>query len=282
MRRYFQYNYFVKVTFVAVLVVMSVTARGVAQERPDYETYGGVLSRFVDAGGMVDYEGLKRNRSALDAFVESLATVSRDEYAAWGAETKIAFWINAYNAITLKVIIDNYPIKSSFFLSLRFPDNSIRQIGGAWDEITHIVMGEEMTLNHIEHQILRENFNEPRIHLALVCAAMGCPPLRNEPYTGSRLGEQLHNQGRHFYNNPEKFRIDKDEKKVLLSSIFKWYGEDFTETFPPSERFIHYGEPESSVIAHIAPFLATEIRNMLEDDSFSVRYLYYDWSLNEQ
>ncbi len=147
-----------------------------------YEDYSVILANYVDGEGRVDYKKLKKNETKLMAFIHSLESLEPDVYRSWHKEEKIAFWINAYNALTLEAIVKNYPIKSSFFKSLRFPKNSIRQIPGVWNTMTFTVMEEEVTLDFIEHQVLRKEFQEPRIHLALVCTARGCPPLRKEPY----------------------------------------------------------------------------------------------------
>ena len=196
-----------------------------------YDGYAKTLSAHVDGQGIVNYTGLKADRKGLDAFVSSLAALDPEVFGKWSDKEKIAFWINAYNALTLRVIIDNYPIKASFFSALRFPQNSIRQIKGVWDEIQFPVMGRNMTLDNIEHDTLRSQFDEPRIHVALVCAALGCPPLRNEPYISAKLESQLDDQARRFFKDPGKFRVDREEGRVYLSSIFKWFGGDFVKAY---------------------------------------------------
>jgi len=184
-------------------------------ETPATDAYASVLEKYVDGRGMVDYKTLAANREPLDRYVKSLAALDAAAYEKWSHERRIAFWINAYNALTLETIIDHYPIKGGGWIrEMRFPSNSIRQIDGVWDKLEHPVMGKKMTLDHIEHEILRKQFNAPRIHVALVCAAMGCPPLRREPYAGDRLSTQLDDQAKQFFANPKKFRIDRDEKKV--------------------------------------------------------------------
>lgn len=170
-----------------------------------YEGYAKTLGAHVYGQGIVNYTGLKADRKGLDAFVSSLSALDPELFGKWSDKEKIAFWINAYNALTLRVIIDNYPIKASFFSALRFPQNSIRQIKGVWDEIQFPVMGRNMTLDNIENDTLRSQFDEPRIHMALVCAALGCPPLRNEPYIWAKLESQLDDQARRFLRTRENF-----------------------------------------------------------------------------
>ena len=139
-----------------------------------------------------------------------------------------------------------------------------------------------MTLDHIEHEILRRQFDEPRIHIALVCAAMGCPPLRNEPYSASKLENQFKDQSRRFMNNPQKFRIDKDKKRVFLSPIFKWFGNDFIKRYGTNDAFRDHNENERAVLNYIAQYLNPLEHDFLLTESYDISYLDYDWSLNEQ
>ncbi|MDP2865759.1 MAG: DUF547 domain-containing protein, partial [Elusimicrobiota bacterium] len=184
------------------------------------------------SSGRFDYKSLKASPGPLDAYLKELAAVAPSEYEAWTRADKIAFWINAYNAFTIKAIIDNYPIKSNWKASLRYPKNSIRQIPGVWDSLKFKAIGREITLNDIEHKTLRKEFGDPRAHMALVCASIGCPELRAEVYTGADLNTQLDDQSRQFLKNPAKFRIDKEAGKVYLSPIFKWFSEDFKPDAP--------------------------------------------------
>ncbi|KKK47462.1 hypothetical protein LCGC14_3154940 [marine sediment metagenome] len=201
-----------------------------------YDDYATVLRKHVDDKGMVSYAGLKENPEELNRFVRALAVLEPKTYEGWDETAKIAFWINAYNALTLKAIINHYPIKAGLISGLAYPANSIRQIPGVWDKLQFLVMGQKMTLNQIEHETLRAKFNEPRIHTALVCAAVGCPQLRNEPFVGEKLNAQLDDQSKGFVTNPAKFRIDRDNGKVYLSSIFKWFGGDFVKSHAPQDR----------------------------------------------
>jgi hypothetical protein len=141
-------------------------------------SYGEVLKLYVDDKGMVDYKSLKTDRAKLDHFSKTIEGISEQRYGLQSKNDKIAFWMNVYNAMTLKAIIDNYPIKSSALISLKFPKNSIRQISKVWKKKNISVLGKKLSLSDIENKILRKEFDEPRIHVALVCAAVGCPPLR--------------------------------------------------------------------------------------------------------
>jgi hypothetical protein len=272
----------------AVLALLPAALTGMpasAQEQDEgfsYADYAKALEQYVDEQGMVDYRGLKNNRGPLDAYVRELAGLQRAEYEDWTDPQKIAFWINAYNGLTLRVIIDNYPIQPTFPARLRFPNNSIRQIRGVWDGIEFSVMGREMTLDDIEHEVLRKEFDEPRIHLALVCAAMGCPPLLNEPYRAEKLGEQFADRTRLFLQNAEKFRIDRQKDRVQLSPIFDWFGKDFIGQYGTDTRFRGHGRKERAVLNYLSRFLDERDRAYLENGDYKVKYLDYDWSLNEQ
>jgi len=244
--------------------------------------YADMLSRYVDDRGMVNYGSLKRDAVTINGVTSALSEIRKSEYNPLSEKEKTAFLINAYNFLTIKTIIDNYPIKSSFLMSVRFPKNSIRQISGIWDEIRHTVLEEMMTLNHIEHDILRVEFNEPGIHLALVCAAMGCPPLRNEPYNGARLDEQLADQTRTFAADRSKFRIDKQAGVVYLSSIFKWYGGDFIKRFDTANAFRGQNPAVRAVLNYLAPYVHPADKTFLLNGSYKISYLDYDWELNTQ
>jgi hypothetical protein len=247
-----------------------------------YAYYATVLRSYVNNQGMVDYKAMLAHRQKLDAFASALGKVEPNAYERWSEKEQIAFWINAYNALTLEAILTHYPVKSSWFESMLFPQNSIRQIPGVWDKLQFIVMGRKATLDQIEHEILRKQFNEPRIHMALVCAAMGCPPLRNEPFVGSRLDEQLDDQASRFLSNPKKFRIEVSRGQVYLSPIFKWFGEDFVRTFGTDEEFLDHGPAERAVLKFIGRYLGGSDREYLAKGKYEVKYLEYDWSLNEQ
>ena len=246
-----------------------------------YDDYAAALKAYVDDQGMVDYQGLKADSRRLDAFLGKLAALDPKVYGGWDEKAKIAFWTNAYNAITLKVIIANYPIKSSFLKSVAYPKNSIRQISGAWDGVKSVVMGKKMTLDEIEHQVLRKEFNEPRIHMALVCAAMGCPPLRNEPFTGGKLDAQLKDQTVRFLKNPKKFLIDRPT--VRLSPIFKWFGKDFVKTYKTDKPFAGGSKSQRPVLNFISKHLdENDVLYLSSAKKLDVEYLGYDWALNEQ
>ncbi len=212
-----------------------------------------VLKTYVNKEGMVNYKSLRGNRAGLDSYLEATAAVSKSEYDGWSEKQKLAFLINIYNAETLQLIIDNYPT------------TSIKKIGsilrGPWDQKVVELFGETTTLNHVEHEILRKDFSEPRIHFAIVCAAMGCPPLRAEAFTPDQVDTQMNEQAKIFMAQSEKNRIEGDT--LYLSQIFKWFAGDFIK-------------PGLSIDQYVDPFIEGT------SSGKSVKYTDYDWSLNQQ
>jgi len=206
----------------------------------------------------------------------------------WSASRKLAFWINAYNALTLKLIIDHYPIRTRPFAAVFAPADSIKQIPKRWTAEFFMALGRPMSLDEIEHEILRQRgvdphertFDEPRIHVALVCAAVGCPPLRNEPFDAARLAEQFADQARRFLADPKRFRIDREAGVVRLSSIFKWFGADFVSRYLPAEGYGAFDDDVRAPLHYVAGFLPAGQAAWLRAGQYKVRFLPYDWSLN--
>jgi hypothetical protein len=225
-----------------------------------HSRYAGVLRQFV-SNGRVDYVALRAKPGELNTYLEGLAAVKPADFAGWTPENRLALLLNLYNAWTLRLIADHYPVKS------------IRDIGtlpgAAWRELIVRFGGQIMSLDHLENKVIRANYHDPRIHLALVCAAMGCPPLRSDPYQGSQLDRQLADQGRTFLATPEKNRFDPDKCKLWLSPIFKWYKEDFTGGGQSLQDFVR-------------PYLPEASRHALgSSPGVKIAYTDYDWALNE-
>lgn len=220
--------------------------------------FDAVLKQHVK-NARVDYAALKSHPQDLNRYLGQVAAVSKAEFKKWTESEQIAFLSNAYNAYTLKLIVDHYPLKS------------IKDIGsflnGPWDQPVVKLFGETLDLNTVEHKILRKDYTEPRLHFVLVCAAKGCPPLRGEAYVGTRLEEQLVDQARQFLAESTKNRIATSERAVYLSPIFKWYGSDFEKK-------------SGSVLTALKPYWPSKPVAGYED--FKIRYTDYEWSLNEQ
>ena len=248
-----------------------------------YAKYNSLLNKYVK-NARVDYKGLIQSREQLDKFILSLGDRERTDFANWTKNQKLAFWINAYNAFTLKAIIDHYPIKRSLtLLGITAPSNSIRQIPGVWDTLPFTAVGETVTLGQIEHEILRKEFNEPRIHAAINCASIGCPDLSNEAYTPQDINNQLARASAAFINNPEKgLYIDRARPSVKFSNIMKWFGEDFIENYTES-TIAGRNRKENAILNFAVEYLhSDEDKDFLKNNKYSIGYLKYDWNLNEQ
>jgi hypothetical protein len=256
---------------------------GDARAAFDHTPIDQILKMYV-RDGKVDYKALNGEKDKLDAYVASLDKVDPADYASWDEPAKIAFWCNAYNAITLKIILEHYPItKKNFPLGVPFPVNSIRQIPGQWDKISHPVMGKPMTLNDIEHETLRKLFNEPRVHMALVCAAKGCPPLRSEAYDGARLNGQLDDQARvYFANTAAGLNVDQKAGKVAISSILNWFGEDFVKRGYNAEGPESFSGEKKAALGFVAKYAPEADREFIKQGKYKLSYLSYDWSLNDK
>lgn len=210
------------------------------------------LRRFVDVNGMVDYRGWKDQRGPLDQYLQLLS--ENPPAPNWTKAEKLAYWINAYNAFTVDIILQNYPLGSIRDL------HTVPGIATIWHESFFEIGGQPTSLNQIEHGILRVAFEEPRIHFAINCASLSCPVLRAEAYFAEKLEAQLTDQARLFLSQPLRNRISPQE--IELSKIFSWFSGDFTKT--------------GSLIDFLNQYVPVKIQADAE-----ISYMPYDWSLNE-
>ena len=246
---------------------------------PSYAATTRLLATWVDLSGMVDYQGLKEHGAELASVLKPYADLAPDSFAQWSIPDQIAFYINAYNLYTLAAIIRAYPIHAKGMNALLYPAVSIRQIPGIWDQPECSILHQKFSLNQIEHEILRPRYQEPRIHLALVCAALSCPPLRNEAYRGGDLEAQFQDQARRFVQDPTKHLI-LPNRPIALSPIFKWYGSDFIARYGWEEP-AQFSPAERAVLHFLRPFETAKNQAWLDSGKFSISYLPYNWSLNE-
>lgn len=228
----------------------------------DHSSFDALLRKYVDDHGLVAYARWKASADdlrALDDYLARAGCVDLNKPAAKSAQ--LAYWINLYNALTLKGILREYPTKS-------IRDHTSK-LGGynIWKDLLIWVDGRQLSLNDIEHSTLRK-MGEPRIHLAVVCASRGCPQLWNRAYSAEGLDEQLTANGRRFLARPENFRADAGSREVCISKLFEWYGTDFGAT--PTEQ-----------LKALAPMLPTGTEWVTQPGA-RVCYLDYDWSLNDQ
>lgn len=219
----------------------------------DHSIYAQLLKAHVD-NGHVDYEAFKTDEEKLDRYLDLLAKVDprsldRDE--------QLAFYINVYNAWTIKLILDNYP-----------GVDSIKDLGtlfrSPWKKKIVNVDGKTVSLDHIEHDIIRPVFQDPRIHFAVNCASIGCPPLLDEPFTGEELNLQLDGVTRRFLNDPKSTIVKGDH--LYVNRVFKWFGEDFGDDKVGFIKSHAQGELKQKLAA--------------AGGDFKIKYLDWDWSLN--
>ena len=239
-------------------------------QRQGRDAYARVLRNRVNESGLVDYTGLQRQPADLQQVLDVIGSTPLEHYEGWDEQGKIAFLINAYNAITLKSIIDQKPLKAS-----------IRDIFGVWKLRRHPVMGQSLTLDEIEHKILRRQFNEPRIHASLVCAAVSCPPLRREPYTAEQLDGQLDDQVRRWLASPAGLQIDRGRGTVKISAIFQWFAPDWKRSETDLVTIPNHSKT-SPELNFIGRYVNPEDRAYIMAGDYKLSYLDYDWSLNRQ
>jgi hypothetical protein len=222
----------------------------------DHARLDALLRTHVGGDGLVDYAGLASERAALDAYLALLASAPFFEL---GRDEKLALLLNAYNAFTLRLILDHRPLAS------------IKDIPSArrWDDRRWRLAGETLSLDQIEHERIRPRFQEPRVHFALVCAARGCPPLRAEASVGERLEAQLAEQMRRVHGDERWLRFDPASQTLHLTRLYDWYEGDFLRAAPSVEEYV--AAHELSVRAALGA--GRRIR---------IRWLPYDWSLNER
>lgn len=221
----------------------------------------------------VDYAGFKEQKSELTAYLSQLAAVSKAEYENWEKPHQLAFLINAYNAYTVLLIVNHYPNIESI-------KDTGSLFSSPWSKDFARLLGQKRSLDNIEHGWIRgaqgdyPGFEEPRIHFAVNCASIGCPSLRTEAYTGERLNEQLEAQTRQFLSDRTRNRADNTTLHV--SSIFKWYDNDFQHGWQGieslAEFFMHYAD---------ALNLDETQRSKLQNGELDIQYLPYNWALNE-
>ncbi len=237
------------------------------------------LLRQHVVGARVDYAALRVNREDLDSIVETFGKVTELEFEGWSRAHQIAYLINAYNAFTLQAIVDHYPIDGGWLSFLRWaPKNSIKQIDGVWTERRWSAAGAEMTLDELEHERLRVPYGEPRIHFAINCAAISCPPLRRDPYVGERLERQLIVAARDFLASPEGLQIEGDT--IRASRVFDWFGEDFIEEY--SQLVDAAGsDRDRAVLGIVAKYGPAEASQLAQSGNARLRFLSYDWGLND-
>jgi Protein of unknown function, DUF547 len=220
-----------------------------------HDIFDKLLKKYVSESGFVNYGGFKKEEKELKKYLDILS--SNAPQKSWSTEDKLSFWINAYNAFTIQLILDH---QDKGLKSIKDIGDKIKIpfVNTPWDIKFITIGGKKMDLNNIEHGIIRKQFKEPRIHFALVCAAVSCPALLNEAYDGSKLNEQLNRQGVVFFNDNQKNEVTKTTAK--LSKIMDWYGGDFKN---------------GTIIEWVNKF----VKNKANLNA-TITYKNYDWALN--
>jgi len=219
----------------------------------DHSIYATLLEKYVK-NDRVNYRGFKSEEAKLDQYLKVL---ERTDSKNLSRNEQFAFYVNAYNAWTIKLILSGYPgVKS------------IKDLGNIfkspWKKKICRIDGDVLTLDDIEHKILRPRFKDPRVHFAINCAALSCPPLGSEPYRGDTLDRQLDHSVRAFINNPQRNYLE--DNTLYISKIFKWFPEDFN----------------NDVIGFLIKYAKEDLKKELEAkrSKIKIKYLNYDWSLN--
>jgi Protein of unknown function, DUF547 len=243
-----------------LILLLIISLPGFSQTKTlDHSAWDMLLKKNVNAKGMVNYKGIKAELPKLDLYLDYLGKNAPEK--GWSTNEKLAFWINAYNAFTVKLILDYYD--NGKLKSIKDIGSIIKipRVSDGWSKKFIKIGNKTLSLNNIENDIIRKEFAEARIHVALVCAAKSCPPLRNEAYNALQLSAQLDDQFRDFINDPTKNVVKAN--LASISPIFDWYGGDFTKTKPMAEWINKYAKTKMAANAEI-------------------KYNDYDWTLNEQ
>jgi len=253
--------------YLTLLLLFLSAALNAQNEIEHHELFTQVLRGYVK-DGLVNYEKLKEDKR-LENYIKQLAKTNPDSFDK--REDKMAFWINAYNAYTLKFIVDEYPVES--INDLHWGGLYLGSLLGTtvWDDEKVKINGKKISLNYIEHSILRKKFKDSRIHFAIVCASLSCPQLRSEAFEGYKLNEQLNDQGVKFFNHNSRNRFDLKSKTAYLSKILDWYSSDF-------------GKNDRELLMYAAKYAeAPAAKSMINNTgAWKIEYLDYDWSLNKQ
>lgn len=249
---------FVLGQFLVSSISFSLSAQGFDHSHSEFDL---ILKKYV-VNGFVKYKDLSKDRVALTQYLKSLSSLTANEYKDFNNAQKMAFLINAYNAFTIELILNNYPIKS--IGDIGGPIRLVNLARGApWKNYKFPLLGADRTLDWIEHSKLRIDFNDPRIHFAINCASIGCPALRKESYKAKNLDAQLQDSMLSFLNDKTKNSYNKEKGILTLSKIFDWFKSDFEKKSGTVIQFVQIG-----------------FQDTIPSD-VDIEYSSYDWNLNE-
>ncbi len=243
---------------VSILAITAMACGSVAQDtntKPmTHEIWNEIVSKHVSEAGVVDYKGMIEDSVRFNTYLGLLSSHHPNK-THWSRDERLAYWINAYNAFTVKLILDHYPVKS-----IKDIKKGIPFVNSVWDIKFFEIGGVSYDLNNIEHGILRKEFYEPRIHFAINCASVSCPRLRNEAFNAENIESQLQSQAMSFLSDSGKNQLEADHIKI--SKLFSWFKSDFTND------------------GSLVDFLNTH-GHVRIDQNAKIDYLNYDWNLNE-
>ena len=222
---------------------------------PEHKIWDELLKKYVNEEGFIDYKGIISEKDKFEKYLDLLSNNAPSNN--WNENEKLAYWINAYNAFTVKLIVDNYPLESIKDLN---PILNIPTVYTVWTKKWFKIGDEDFSLDKIEHDILRKEFKEPRIHFVINCASFSCPVLRPEAFKAEKIETQLVEQTKAFINDPDRNRTTKD--KLELSKIFSWFDGDFKEG--------------QTLIQFLNKYSKVKISKSADID-----FMDYEWSLND-
>ena len=259
---------------VLAFVIVAAPAAQESSEAVDGKAIEQLLDLYV-RNSDVYYRALKSERATLDRFVNQLATASVDKLPRDG---QMAFWLNAYNALVLRTVVDHYPIQGR---SPEYPTKSIRQIPGAFERLSHRVAGRTLTLDQIEQTVLA-GFHDPRVYFALGRGAVGSGRLRSEAFTPQRLEAQLADVAAECVARAQCLTIGREGGTVGASAIFSWREREFVAAYPTAPAVLATRSPiERAVIAFVLPRLLATETEFIAKNTFTLAYTAFDWTLND-
>ncbi len=271
------FKFFLRFLSIAVIfcsgILLSSALSFAATDRFDHSLLDEILKKNVNSFGDVDYEVIQKSPQSLRYYLQSLMAVPSLERDSWGREEQLAFWLNAYHAILIDLVIENYPIKS------------VSNVAGFWDLAIFRTNGEDdesYSLNDIREKKLLGIYRDEKIHLALSQGANSGPLFPREAFTASKVEGQLFNLTRKFVNDAREVEIDISSKRVKLSKIFKWYGQDFKLDFGTPEPIGNFSSTETAILRFLAYYLEDDAKiEFVQNGRYKIRYLDFDYSLND-
>ena len=266
-------------TFLFWLVLFCIFPSGLQAATPatafDYSVWDAFLKKNVNENGDVDYQSIKKDPKELNDFLSVLTAASEKEMKLWPREETLAFWLNAYHAALINLVVENYPV------------TSVQQIASFWD-ITSFHLGKGIkdqsrySLNDIRANNLIRVYRDEKIHLALSLAARSGPKLMREAFTGPRVEGQLFLLTRKFVKDPANVDVTPGRKKIRISKVFEWYGKDFKLDFGTPEPRGKFSADDSAILSFLAYYLEDEAKGeYLQEANYKIEYPHFDWSLND-